>query len=56
MDGQTDIILLCTLDDTYFISSLFQFGNEKTYAWFSALLVNFFWNVFVESPIKVKLN
>ena len=27
-----------------------QFGNEKTYAWVTAMFVNFFWNVFVESP------
>ena len=30
-----------------------QFGNEKTYGWFTAITINFFWNVFVESPIKV---
>ena len=31
-----------------------QFGNEKTYGWFTAITINFFWNVFVESPIKVR--
>merc|ERR1719391_511887 len=30
-----------------------QFGNEKAYAWITAMVVNFFWNVFVESLLKV---
>ena len=29
-------------------------GNNKTYQWVTAMVVNFFWNIFVESLIKVK--
>ena len=28
-------------------------GNNKTYQWVTAMVVNFFWNIFVESLIKV---
>ena len=29
-------------------------GNNKTYQWVTAMVVNFFWNIFVESLIKVR--
>ena len=35
------------------MTAVFSFGNEKAWAWTTAILVQFFWNVFVESPIKV---
>ena len=31
-----------------------SFGNRKTYQWLTAITVNFFWQIFVESVIKVK--
>ena len=30
-----------------------SFGNLKTYQWITAMFVNFFWNIFIESVIKV---
>ena len=30
-----------------------SFGNNKTYQWVTAMVVNFFWNIFIESVIKV---
>ena len=32
----------------------FTFGNLKTYQWITSIVVNFFWNIFVESVIKVR--
>ena len=31
------------------------FGNLKTYQWLTSMVVNFFWNIFIESLIKVCL-
>ena len=30
-----------------------SFGNLKTYQWVTAMTVNFFWQIFIESVIKV---
>ena len=30
-----------------------SFGNLKTYQWVTAMVVNFFWNIFIESLVKV---
>ena len=30
-----------------------SFGNNKTYQWVTAMVVNFFWNIFIESVLKV---
>ena len=32
-----------------------SFGNRRTYQWLTAMMVNFFWNLFVEQPIKVAI-
>ena len=31
-----------------------SFGNRKTYQWVTAMTVNFFWQIFIESVIKVQ--
>ena len=32
-----------------------SFGHRRTYQWLTAMMVNFFWNLFVEQPIKVAI-